>query len=147
MRPLFLLPLVLLAGAAQAQSDREVAERAIAASADLCPGHSAERTGPTVRAVPVGALRVLAQHGAVLCPDRRLDAAVAFYPRYGVFTWNPESEASSRALVRAVDALTRSEEFPAEISVWDTDARPLREQVVPAFEPRPNAALNRWLAR
>lgn len=147
MRPLLLLPLALLATAtAHAQSDREVAENAIAQAAELCSGHSAERTGPTVRAVPVGALRVLAQRGFVLCPDRRLDgeAAAVFYPTAGVFTWNPEQPASGAALVKVVDRLTRSEEFPVETSVWDAAGNTLTGQTVPAFEPRPDARRNRW---
>ncbi|UNK43500.1 hypothetical protein MNO14_05310 [Luteimonas sp. S4-F44] len=148
MRPALVLPLLLAATAVHAQSDREVAERAIAIAADVCPGHSNASTGPTVRAVPVGALRVLAERGAVLCPDRRLqDAAVAFYPRFGVFTWNPEVPASAQALVQVVDAVTRSGEFPAETAVWNAAGVPLQGQVVPMFEPRPNAPLNRALQR
>ncbi|WP_052772869.1 hypothetical protein [Luteimonas sp. FCS-9] len=143
-----MLPLLLAATAAHARSDREVAERAIAAAADVCPGHANERTSPTVRAVPVGALRVLAEHGAVLCPDRRLEgAAVAFYPRYGVFTWNPDVPASAKALVQVVDTITRSEDFPDKTAVWNAAGTPLQGQVVPMFEPRPNAPLNRFLHR
>lgn len=151
MRPPLLLPSALLAAglmpaAVFAQSDREVAERAIEVSAAVCPGHSAERTGPTVRAVPVGALRVLARRDFVLCPDRRLegDAAVVFYPQAGVFAWNPDNAASGKALVSIVDTLTRSEEFPVQTSVWNNAGKPLQQQVVPAFEPRPDARRSRW---
>ncbi|PBJ82288.1 hypothetical protein CMZ84_08840 [Lysobacteraceae bacterium NML93-0399] len=143
------LPLLCLAASAHAQSDREVAERAIETAARVCPGHADATTGPTVRAIPVGALRVLAQQGAVLCPDRRLegDIAVVFSPDYGVFRWNPDVPSSSSALAQVLDTITRSEEFPVETAVWDAEGEPLREQVVPMFEPRPNAPLNRFLHR
>jgi len=149
LTPALALPLLFVAATANAQSDREVAERAIEHAAQVCPGHSNEHTGPTVRAMPVGALRVLAKHGAVLCPDRRLegDVAVVFSPDYGVFRWNPDVPASSQALPQVVGTITRSEEFPSETTVWNASGEPLREQVVPMFEPRPNAPLNRFLHR
>jgi len=149
LKPALALPLLFAATAVHAQSDREVAERAIETAAQVCPGHSNAATGPTVRAMPVGALRVLAKHGAVLCPDRRLegDVAVVFSPDYGVFRWNPDVPASVQALPTVVGAITRSEAFPAETAVWNAEGEPLREQVVPMFEPRPNAPLNRFLHR
>ncbi|MET0327735.1 MAG: hypothetical protein ABW163_03080 [Luteimonas sp.] len=149
LTPALALPLLFAVTAVHAQSDREVAERAIESAAQVCPGHSNDRTGPTVRAVPVGALRVLAKHGVVLCPDRRLEgeAAVVFSPDYGVFRWNPDVPASSQALAQVVGTITRSEAFPSETAVWNAEGAPLRDQVVPMFEPRPNAPLNRWLHR
>ncbi|NEL80241.1 MAG: hypothetical protein G3W61_28820, partial [Xanthomonas perforans] len=77
---------------ALAQSDRQVVEDMLTRSANVCPGHSTDRTAPTVKAVPVGALRVMLERGLVMCPDRRLDAAApaVFYGRLGVFAWNPE---------------------------------------------------------
>ena len=141
---LLLAPLLCLSTLATA-SDNEDYERAIARSADVCPGHSKERTVPGVRGVPVGAVRVLEQRDFVLCPDRRIegDAAVVFYPQWGVFAWNPENGASAKALSTVVDRLTRSEDFPAQTSVWNAAGEALSQQVVPAFEPRPNASLHR----
>lgn len=60
---------------ALAQSDRQVVEDMLTRSANVCPGHSTERTTPTVKAVPVGALRMMLERDLVRCPDRRLDAA------------------------------------------------------------------------
>lgn len=73
-----------------AQPDREVVEDMLTRSANVCPGHSTDRTSPTVKAVPVGALRVMLERGLVMCPDRRLDAAApaVFYGRLGVFAWD-----------------------------------------------------------
>lgn len=56
------LLLVLMAGVVApvlAASDREVVEAMVLRSGDVCPGHSVERTTPTIKAVPVGALRVI----------------------------------------------------------------------------------------
>ena len=69
-----LLVLSVAAMPAFAQSDREVVEDMVTRSANVCPGHSADRTTPTVKSVPVGALRVMLERGLVMCPDRRLDA-------------------------------------------------------------------------
>ena len=126
-------------------SDNEDYERSIARSAQACPGHSKERTVPGVRGVPVGAIRVLQQNDYILCPDRRIegDAAVVFYPTYGVFAWNPDSPASVKAVSAVVDRLTRSEDFPAETMVWNAAGKPLSGQTVPVFEPKPNAPLHR----
>ncbi len=78
-----LLGLCLIPAAAFAQSDRQVAEDMVTRAANVCPGHSSERTTPTVKKVPVGALRVMLDRGLVMCPDRRLDAAApaVFYGR------------------------------------------------------------------
>ena len=79
--------LVLAVPAAYAQSDAQVYESAIAQAARICPGHAKERTTPGIRAVPVGALRVLAQRSYTMCPDRRLDPATpaVWYGADGVF--------------------------------------------------------------
>lgn len=141
--PRRLLPLaaalLLGAGAAHAQSDNAVYESAIAQSARLCPGHSKERTTPGVRAVPVGALRVLAQRNYTLCPDRRLDAATpaVWYGQAGVFAWNPEAKGAAQLIAKQIDAMTRKEEFPAETLVWKADGSPAKGATVPMFEPRP----------
>ncbi|WP_242691095.1 hypothetical protein [Lysobacter enzymogenes] len=133
---------LLAAGAAQAQSDAEVYESAIAQSASVCPGHSKERTTPGVRAVPVGALRVLAQHRYTMCPDRRLDKATpaVWYGKAGVFAWNPEVEGAAKLIARQVDAMTRKQEFPVETVVWKADGSAATGAVVPMFEARPRPA-------
>lgn len=134
--------LILLAPAFAHASDAEVYERSIEEAGYVCPGHSVERTTPGVRGVPVGALRVLQKRGYLLCPDRRLEAStpVVWYPRHGVFTWNPEQPASVKAVAAKIDELTRSEAFPTETTVWDAKGKELKGQTVPMFEPRPEAA-------
>lgn len=126
-----------------AQSDRQVAEDMVTRSANVCPGHSTERTTPTVKAVPVGALRVMRDRGLVMCPDRRLDAdaPAVFYGRVGVFAWNPEVAAASTVIVQQIGAMTRKDEYPVETLVWDAKGAPLKQRTVPAFEPRPGAAV------
>lgn len=127
------------AGAAHAQSDAQVYESAIAQAANICPGHSKERTTPGVRAVPVGALRVLAQRRYTMCPDRRLDAAApaVWYGQAGVFAWNPEVKGAAELIAKQVDAMTRKEEFPTETLVWKADGSAATGVTVPMFEPRP----------
>jgi hypothetical protein len=46
-----------------AQSDREAVESMVTRSANVCPGYSADRTTPTVKATSVGALRVMLERG------------------------------------------------------------------------------------
>ncbi|NYI20177.1 hypothetical protein FHR53_003345 [Xanthomonas arboricola] len=128
---------------ALAQSDRQVAEDMITRSANVCPGHSTERTSPTVKAMPVGALRVMLERGLVMCPDRRLDAAApaVFYGRLGVFAWNPDVPAAKTVIVQQIGAMTRKDEYPVETLVWDAKGTALKQQTVPMFEPRPGAAV------
>lgn len=128
---------------ALAQPDRQVVEDMLTRSANVCPGHSTDRTGPTVKAVPVGALRVMLERGLVMCPDRRLDAAApaVFYGRLGVFAWNPEVPASSAVIVQQIGSMTRNEDYPVETLVWDAKGTALKQQTVPMFEPRPGAAV------
>ncbi|MGO1068279.1 hypothetical protein [Lysobacter sp. CA199] len=134
--------LAFAAQSAYAQSDAQVYESAIAEAARLCPGHSKERTTPGIRAVPVGALRVLAQRSYTMCPDRRLDAATpaVWYGAAGVFAWNPEVPAAVKLIAGKVDAMTRKEDFPAETLVWKTDGSEVKGAVVPMFERRPRPA-------
>ena len=126
-----------------AESDREVVENMVTRSANVCPGHSADRTTPTVEAVPVGALRVMLERGLVMCPDRRLDAdaPAAFYGRVGVFEWNPETKDGKTVVVAKIDAMTRKDEYPGETLVWDAKGNPLKQRTVPAFEAKPGAAV------
>lgn len=140
---LVVLALSAVAISAEAQSDREVVEDMVTRSANICPGHSTERTTPTVKAVPVGALRVMLDRGLVMCPDRRLDAdaPAVFYGRVGVFEWNPDVQASSEVIVKQIDVMTRKDEFPSDTLVWDTKGMPLEQHTVPAFEPKPGAAV------
>ncbi|MBB3800625.1 hypothetical protein FHR47_000859 [Xanthomonas arboricola] len=128
---------------ALAQSDRQVAEDMITRSANVCPGHSTERTSPTVKTVPVGALRVMLERGLVMCPDRRLDAAApaVFYGRLGVFAWNPDVPAAKTVIVQQIGAMTRKDDYPVETLVWDAKGTALKQQTVPMFEPRPGAAV------
>ncbi|KTF40132.1 hypothetical protein [Xanthomonas translucens] len=126
-----------------AQSDRQVVEDMLLRSANVCPGHSTDRTSPTVNAVPVGALRVMLDRGLVMCPDRRLDAdaPAVFYGRLGVFAWNPEVKAASTVIVKQIGSMTRNEEYPTETLVWDAKGTALTQQTVPMFEPKPGAAV------
>lgn len=128
----------LAANAAYAQSDAQVYESAIAEAARICPGHSKERTTPGVRAVPVGALRVLAQRSYTMCPDRRLDPATpaVWYGAAGVFAWNPEAKNAAKLIAGKIDAMTRKEDFPAETLVWKADGSEAKGLTVPMFEPR-----------
>lgn len=128
---------------ALAQSDRQVVEDMLTRSANVCPGHSTDRTAPTVKAVPVGALRVMLERGLVMCPDRRLDAAApaVFYGRLGVFAWNPDVPAGKTVIVKQIGSMTRNEDYPAETLVWDAKGTALKQQTVPMFEPRPGAAV------
>ncbi len=128
---------------ALAQSDREIYERTISLSADICPGHSLDRTTPGVKAVPVGALRVLRERAIVMCPDRRLDASApaVFYGRAGVYAWNPEVDGAAQLVASKIDAMTRTEDFPPDTLVWDLKGKALNGQTVPAFEPKPGVRL------
>lgn len=140
---LAVLALATVAASAQAQSDRQVVEDMVTRSANVCPGHSTERTTPTVKSVPVAALRVMLDRGLVMCPDRRLDAdaPAVFYGRVGVFAWNPEVSASKKVIAHQIDVMTRKDEYPAETLVWDEQGKPLEQRTVPAFEPKPGAAV------
>lgn len=126
-----------------AQSDREVVEDMVTRSANVCPGHSADRTTPTVKAVPVGALRMMLERGFVLCPDRRLEAdtPAVFYGRAGIFAWNPQIKEGSTVIVKQIDAMTRKDEYPRETLVWDANGNVLKQCTVPAVEAKPGAAV------
>lgn len=133
------LGLGLIAFNSHAQSDAQVYENAIARAAQICPGHATERTSPGVRAIQVGALRVLAQRRFTLCPDRRLnaDTPAVWYGEVGVFAWNPEVKDAVTLLTGKVDAMTRKEEFPPSTVVWKADGSEAKGTTVPMFEPRP----------
>ncbi len=143
LRPIALLALSLIALPVFAQSDREVAEQMVTRSANVCPGHSADRTTPTIRATPVAALRVMLERGLVMCPDRRLDAdaPAVFYGRVGVFAWNPEVKGSSEVIVKQIDAMTRKDDYPQDTLVWDAKGAEVKQRTVPAFEAKPGAAV------
>lgn len=140
---LAVVALSAVAFSAHAQSDSQVVEDMVIRSANVCPGHSADRTTPTVKKVPVGALRVMLDRGLVMCPDRRLDAdaPAVFYGRVGVFAWNPEVAASSEVISEQIDAMTRKDEYPTDTLVWDAEGEPLEQRTVPAFEAKPGAAV------
>ena len=129
----------LATASAYAQSDAAVLESATSNSAEVCPGYSVERARPGLRAIPVGALRVLAAQRIVLCPDRRLesDYPVVWYGGARVYTWNPEAAGAVELLTRQVDGMTRKQDFPVETLVWAKDGSAASGVTVPAFEPRP----------
>lgn len=148
IRPGRYAALALLAALAQtaagvhAESDAQVYENAIERTARLCPGHSVERSTPGVKAIQVGALRVLAKRDVTLCPDRRLDAAtpVVWYGRASVYAWNPEATGAVAVLATRVDAMTRKEDFPVETLVWNADGSEAKGVTVPTLELRPRPA-------
>ncbi len=100
-----------------------------------CADYSTDRARPGIAGVPVDALRVLEKHGFLLCPDRRItgEMAVIWYPRVGAFAWNPSSPAAVQALGKIADKLTRTEDFPQGLTVWNTAGGELRNQIVPEF--------------
>jgi hypothetical protein len=140
MRNLAYLCAALLAAAPLTvhASEAQTYEAFIDYAGQICPGHSKERTAPGIRNVKIEALQVLAKRGYFLCPDRRIEnpGAVVWYADPGVFEWNPESPASVKALREITDKLTRSEDFPNALTVWDAGGREVKNQTVPAFEPR-----------
>jgi hypothetical protein len=145
-RPLAACALALLASTpAFAQSDREVVENAAAYSASICAGYDRESMSILLRAVNVGALRVLAQRGIVICPDRRLtaDAPAVWYGNPGAFVWHPDIEGAGTVLVANIDSMTRNESFPVQTLVWDTQGIRLTGRTIPAFEARPGARFQR----
>lgn len=140
MRGTALLSVVLFAAVplASVASEAETYDAYVDYAAQVCPGHSKERTTPGIRNVKIEALWVLAKRGYFFCPDRRIEspAAVVWYANDGVFEWNPDSQASVKALREITDKLTRSEEFPTAVTVWDANGKELTGQTVPTFEPR-----------
>ncbi|MBO9663271.1 hypothetical protein [Dokdonella sp.] len=136
------LAFALVAAGAHAESDAQVYENAHARAARICPGYSTERAGPGIKAIQVGALRVLAERDVTLCPDRRLDAAtpVVWYGRDSVFAWNPEATGAVAVLATRVDAMTRRQDFPVETRVWKADGSEAAGVTVSAFERRPTPA-------
>lgn len=129
------------AAPAYALSDREVVELTVENSSVACPGFRKEVMTPLATATPVGALRVLLKNAHVICPDGRLDAQapVVWYGDPGVFAWNPDVAGADKALIARIDAITRTENFPTSLLVWDAQGKALKEQVVPRFEARPGA--------
>ena len=93
---------------------------------------------PGIRATSPDALRVLLQHRYTLCPDRRLGGGIGaiWNSRNGVLLWNPENSRSVQVMNSKADSLTRSMDFPNELSVFDLEGKPLKGQIVPAFAPR-----------
>ena len=104
----------------------------------VCAGYSVDRGNPGILAVKVDALRVLLQHRYTLCPDRRLadPQAVVWYPRWGVLVWDPNRPASLKAMAAKADQLTRTLDFPNELSVWDEKGAALKNQIVKEFQSR-----------
>jgi len=140
MRPATLLCAALFAIAPMGlkADERQTYDGFIDYAARICPGHSKDRTTPGIRNVRIESLWVMAKLGYFLCPDRRVESpmAVIFYADRGVFTWNPDSPASVNALRDVTGMLSRSEDYPNSLTVWDADGKELTNQVVPAFTPR-----------
>jgi hypothetical protein len=132
-----------MAPPAMAQSDLEVLENADAYSASVCPDYSKDVSIPMLRGVPVGALRVLAQRGIVLCqhPQLAADAPVVWYGQYGVYAWNPYIVGAATQLVASIDSMTRNESFPVQTLVWSAEGVRLTGRTIPAFVLRPGARL------
>ncbi len=132
-----LLSLALFSGTglAQAQTDGQSVSMMQDKASLACADYSTDRGRPGIAAVPVDALRVLLKHKFLVCPDRRISGqmAVVWYPRVGVLSWNPASPASVRSLARIADKLTRTEDFPQGLTVWDEAGAELRNQIVPEF--------------
>ena len=43
--------------------------------------------------------------------------------------------------VKQIDAMTRKDEYPPDTLVWDAKGEALKNRTVPAFEPKPGAAV------
>jgi hypothetical protein len=117
-------------------TDAQILTAAQTQSSLACPGYTPDRGNPGIAAVPVAALRVLARHHFLLCPDTRLNAdmAVLWYPKPGVFTWKPGDPAILKTLAEIVDRQTRLDDFPDAITVWDADDEELSNQNAPDFK-------------
>ena len=117
-----------------AQAKEEMARRASL----FCPGFSNDRGLPGINAVNVDALRVLLDHKYTICPDRRIgDATGAVWnSRYGVLLWNPANPKSIAVMSAEANRMSHNLEFPNEVMVWDLNDKALKNQIVPAFEPR-----------
>ncbi len=142
-----LAALCVVAAPAFAQSDRTTFDQTVARTAQHCPGHNTEVTGPGLRKVSISALRVLLAQRILVCPDRRLDAEapVVWYGGDRVFAWNPDIDGAIDTLAEQIGGMTRTEAFPTQTLVWSIDGTALESQTVPAFEARPaGAAERRW---
>jgi hypothetical protein len=119
----------------QPQTDAEAVTLMQDRASLACADYSTDRAKPGISGVPVDALRVLLKHKYLVCPDRRISGqmAVVWYPRAGVLSWSPSSPASVHALAHIADKLTRTEDFPQGITVWDEAGTELRNQIVPEF--------------
>lgn len=119
-------------------SDRQVTEEMERRSSLVCADYSVARGNPGIARVSVDALRVLLEHRYTLCPDRRVsgDGAVIWYPQWGSLVWNPERPESVEVLGGKSRELTRTLDFPQQLTVWDVKGKELRGQVVPEFHSR-----------
>jgi hypothetical protein len=116
-------------------TDAQVLTAAQTQASLACPDYTPERGNPGVAAIPVAALRILAKHEVVLCPDTRLkdDAAIVWYPKLGVFTWKPGDPAILKTLAEIVDRIARLDDFPGNLIVWDALDEELNIQNAPEF--------------
>ncbi len=109
-------------------------------AARVCPVHSKDHATPGIRNVKTKTLQTMKKFGYFLCPDRRIKnpMAVIFYADRRVFTWNPESPDSVRALRQVTDKLARSQNYPNGLMAWDARGNELTGQLMPRLELRPH---------
>jgi hypothetical protein len=121
---------------ADSATDAQVVEAAQAQASLGCPDYTPERGNPGIAAVPVAALRTLGRHHFLLCPDSRIkgEMAVIWYPKVGVFAWNPGDIAVPKTLAEIVDRVARLEDFPESVTVWDAMDEELSNQGAPEFK-------------
>jgi hypothetical protein len=121
---------------ADAPSDAQVLEGAQTQASLGCPDYTAERGNPGIAVVPVAALRTLARHHFLLCPDSRIkgEMAVIWYPKVGVFAWSPGDPAVLKTLAEIVDRVARLDDFPESVTVWDAADEELGSQGAPDFK-------------
>jgi len=135
---LFAATLTAQTPAAQADTptDTQLLTTTQTQSSLACPDYTPDRANPGIAAVPVAALRTLAKHHFLLCPDPRLkdDMAVLWYPKPGVFTWKPNDPAILKTLTEIVDRIARLDDFPETITVWDAADEELSTQIAPDFK-------------
>ena len=117
-------------------TDAQILTTAQTQSSLACPDYTPERGNPGIAAVPVAALRTIAKHEILLCPDTHIsgDTAIVWYPKLGVFTWKPGDPAILKTLAEIVDRLARLDDFPQNTTVWDSLDEELNIQNAPDFK-------------
>jgi hypothetical protein len=121
---------------ANVPTDAQVVAAAEAQAGLACPDYSPERGDPGIAAVPVSALKTLAGHHFVLCPDVQIkgEMAVVWYPAVGVFAWRAGDATVVKTLAEIVDRIARLDDFPEGVTVWDSADEELGSDGVPEFK-------------